>query len=419
MTKRRKRWILWGFLILMPSVVQAQFSFTTNNGTITITGYTGPDGAVTIPDTTNDLPVTTIGFRAFNQCTNVTSVTIPGSVTTIGVSAFYSCTSLTNVTIPDSVTIIGNWAFGDCTDLASVTIPDSVTTMGYESFAYCSGLTAVYFRGNAPSAPIVPIGFGSSVFLGVTNVLVYYLPWKTGWGSRYALVPTAVWSPQSLVQNGDFETGALTAWTLAGNTTDGFGNIYNGVLGSWVHSGRCAAMLGDIQLASLSQILSTVPGQYYFLSLWLQNPISATNQIFNVNWNTSRTATNTLFSMVNPPEFSWTNLQFLVIATDTNTTLQIQAENDTFYFSLDDISVTPVPLPMLQSAAIAASSFQFSCATTPGLAYQVQFKTNLLQTDWINLSGSFVATNYNSILWDTNAVSSSQQRFYRLFLQAP
>jgi hypothetical protein len=29
-------------LLTLPAVVQAQFTFTTNNATITITGYTGP-----------------------------------------------------------------------------------------------------------------------------------------------------------------------------------------------------------------------------------------------------------------------------------------------------------------------------------------------------------------------------------------
>ena len=48
-----------------PAVAQAQFTFATNNGTITITGYTGPGGAVTIPDTTNGYPVTSIGDYAF------------------------------------------------------------------------------------------------------------------------------------------------------------------------------------------------------------------------------------------------------------------------------------------------------------------------------------------------------------------
>ena len=68
-------------LLTLPPRVQAQFNYTTNNGTITITGYTGSGGAVTIPDripdTTNGLPVTSIGSSAFFDCTSLTSVTIP------------------------------------------------------------------------------------------------------------------------------------------------------------------------------------------------------------------------------------------------------------------------------------------------------------------------------------------------------
>jgi len=70
-------------LLTLPAVVQAQFTFTTNYGSITITGYTGPGGAVVIPDTTNGYPVTTIGSRAFNRCTSMTSVTLSDSVTII------------------------------------------------------------------------------------------------------------------------------------------------------------------------------------------------------------------------------------------------------------------------------------------------------------------------------------------------
>ena len=32
-------------LLMVPAAVQAQFNYTTNNDTITITGYTGADGA--------------------------------------------------------------------------------------------------------------------------------------------------------------------------------------------------------------------------------------------------------------------------------------------------------------------------------------------------------------------------------------
>ena len=47
-------------LLALADVVQAQWNYTINNGTITITEYTGPGGAVTIPSTINGLPVTSI-----------------------------------------------------------------------------------------------------------------------------------------------------------------------------------------------------------------------------------------------------------------------------------------------------------------------------------------------------------------------
>jgi len=197
-------------LLALPAVVQAQFTFTTNNGTITITGYTGSGGVVTIPDTTNGLPVTSIGDGAFYYCTNLTSVTIPTSITNIGDYAFDDCTSLSAITvatnnpayssvagvlfdkstntlieypggkagsytIPNTVTNIDDYAFDLCTNLISITIPNSVTNLGDGAFYYCTSLTSIYFQGNAPS-----LG-GSYVFDSDTNATGYYLPGTTGW----------------------------------------------------------------------------------------------------------------------------------------------------------------------------------------------------------------------------------------------
>ena len=86
-----------GMLVLLvlalPAVVQAQFTYSTNNGTVTIMGYTGPGGAVTIPETINGLLVTSIGdFAFYNGAAPLpyilTSVTIPNCVTSIGNDAF-------------------------------------------------------------------------------------------------------------------------------------------------------------------------------------------------------------------------------------------------------------------------------------------------------------------------------------------
>ena len=67
-------------LLTLPAGVQAQFNYTTNNGAITITGYTGPGGDVTIPSTINGLPVTGIGSWVFASRTNLIGVAIPDSI---------------------------------------------------------------------------------------------------------------------------------------------------------------------------------------------------------------------------------------------------------------------------------------------------------------------------------------------------
>ena len=262
--------------VFSASVVQAQdYAYTDNgDGTCTITGYTGPGGTVTIPDTINGLSVTSIGWSAFYYCTSLTSVTIPASVTSIGVYVFAGCSSLTTITvnpsnsayssvagvlfdksqttliecpggkagtytIPNSVTSIGQGAFFECssltsvtipnsvtsigvqafmmnstkyTSLTSVTIPNSVTSIGYEAFRDCTSLTSVYFQGNAPSAD-------SSVFSGDNNATVYYLPGATGWPTvpdTWAGRPTALWLFPDFLYMYNNGTITITGYTGSG-----------------------------------------------------------------------------------------------------------------------------------------------------------------------------------------------------------
>jgi hypothetical protein len=251
--------------------LEAQFNFTITNDTVTITGYTGAGGAVTIPSAINGLPVTRIGDRAFYQCTNLNSVTIPDSVTFIGDSVFYDCTSLAAITadafnpifssvdgvlfdksqttliqcpggkagsytIPDSVTSIGHDAFQYCTRVTNVTIGNGVTSIGDDAFIacssltnvtigngatsignlafyYCTSLTALHFGGNAPS-----LG-GSEVFQGDNHATVYYLPGTTGWGTTFGGLPTALWQRQP-----------PGAWTLSASPITPTGATLNGTV---------------------------------------------------------------------------------------------------------------------------------------------------------------------------------------------
>jgi hypothetical protein len=145
---------------------QAQFNYITNNGAITITGYYGPGGSVTVPDTINGLPVTSIGNYAFYS---------RGSL------GIY----LTSITIPGSVTSLGVYAFAD----------------NYPN------LTGLYFLGNAPShvdaAAFYTVTFGNP---NPCNITVYYLPGSTGWGptlgggippsTNFPGRPTVCWNPR-------------------------------------------------------------------------------------------------------------------------------------------------------------------------------------------------------------------------------
>ena len=187
---------------------------------------------------------------------------------------------------------------------------------------------------------------------------------------------------QSLVQNGGFETGDFTGWTVVGKTIVGSfrhgTTVYDAVENTAsgyqvVHSGLYGAFLGDNQTATLSQTLATIPGQNYLLSFWLDNPVSGSVQQFAVNWNTT-----TLVSLSGPPAFSWTNFQFIVTGTGSSSVLQFAAENDPSYFGLDDVTVTAIPALTLRAATEVTNGFSLTWNTASGLVYQVQFSTNLL-----------------------------------------
>ena len=144
---------LLGAMLLLPAVAQAQFIFTTDNGAITITGYSGDSSAsLTIPAAINGFPVTGIGAGAFYDQTTLTSVSIPDSVTSIGSGAFYYCQNLASVNIPASVTNIGSAAFSYC-GLTSIAIPSSIANIPDQAFYYCGSLTNVISARNLSGLP--------------------------------------------------------------------------------------------------------------------------------------------------------------------------------------------------------------------------------------------------------------------------
>ncbi len=132
---------LSGLTLVMPAEALAQFNFETNNGALTLIGYSGSEAVVVIPATMGSLPVTSVGNAVFVEKTNLASCFVPAGITNIGVVAFYLCTSLTNIELPESLKSIEDGAFSFCSSLARIRIPQNVVLIGGSAFEYCESLT--------------------------------------------------------------------------------------------------------------------------------------------------------------------------------------------------------------------------------------------------------------------------------------
>ncbi len=202
------------------------FSYEENDdGTITITKYTGSDTAVVIPETIEGKSVTRIGDSAFERRSGITSIELPSSLTSIGEFAFSRCSSLISIKIPAGVVNIGNSAFSycasltsivvekknryynsgedndciietatntliagckntviptgvtrienlsfcGCSNLTSIEIPESVTSIGGWAFGECSGLTDIKLQSGLTS-------IGEYAFYGCTGLTSIEIP---------------------------------------------------------------------------------------------------------------------------------------------------------------------------------------------------------------------------------------------------
>jgi len=225
---------------------------------------------------------------------------------------------------------------------------------------------------------------------------------------------------QNVAQNGGFETGDFSDWTLEGTAADSHaaGPLSNPPHPELVHSGSWGALLGEIgALGYLSQTLPTAAGQLYLLSFWLDSPypsVTDTPNEFLVEWNVDTNSTTVLFDQTNMPPFNWTNMQFVVRAASTSTVLQFGARNDPQAFGLDDVSVAPISPPVIQGATLANGTLTLAWTALPGLAYQVQYTTNLAAGLWNNIGSALTATSATLSLSDLQPPDS--QRLYRVVL---
>ena len=181
-------------------------TYTVSDGGVTITGYSGGEVIVVLPDTIQDLPVVALGEGALKS-SPIEALYIPDSVEVIGFGALEKCNSLrtlrtpvltvgdthayfgalfgastyevNNAAVPRNLTMlivsgdvtqVPDYALYDCTSLQCVSLPDSVQHMGKFAFWGCTSLEWLDLSGMALTS------VGARAFTNCTSLLRFDLP---------------------------------------------------------------------------------------------------------------------------------------------------------------------------------------------------------------------------------------------------
>lgn len=133
------------------------FTYEFEDGNVTITGYTGKDREVVIPDVIGDRPVTAIGVKAFESY-DFTSITIPKTVTIIDTNAFNNCNLLEEINFQGELQ--------QCGEHFQSTSEAFASTKWYENQdegVLYLGSTAIGYKGTLPTEIIIKDGIKSIV----------------------------------------------------------------------------------------------------------------------------------------------------------------------------------------------------------------------------------------------------------------
>lgn len=139
------------FTIALPETTSVQaettgtnFTYSLDGDNAVITGYTGTEKDVIVPDTIDGHKITGIDEFAFFMNYGITSITLPESVESIGDYAFFHCTMLRDVTFQsDTLSFIGTSAFEGCKYISEITLPDSISEIEERAFLGCTSLKNV------------------------------------------------------------------------------------------------------------------------------------------------------------------------------------------------------------------------------------------------------------------------------------
>lgn len=196
-----------------PATPEGDFTYKTAEDGVTVTGYTGSEVVVVIPDTLGGSPVVAIAEGAFADQTSLKALSIPNTVRTVGKGALKGCKALTSLRTPvftcpdapwfgaifgaqtyetngahvpaelstlvithgtkneqeDGVTI-PDYCFYACRGLEVVSLPETTAALGDFAFYGCEGLACI----NTENTVLVTVG--QKAFTNCRSLLNLSLP---------------------------------------------------------------------------------------------------------------------------------------------------------------------------------------------------------------------------------------------------
>lgn len=112
--------------------------------------YSGPLGAVTLPDTIDGVPLRRLALGLFDRKAELTEIHLPEGLNYINQNVFYFCENLHTVSLPDSLQAIDSYAFFECSSLKELTLPARLGYIGNSSFSGLRALEKLTFLGPPP-----------------------------------------------------------------------------------------------------------------------------------------------------------------------------------------------------------------------------------------------------------------------------
>ena len=133
---------------------------------VAITGFTGEQSAVIIPDNIGGKPVVAIAKNAFGN-SKIRGVKLPNSVTEIDDSAFYYCVSLNEIEFGEAVVSVGEKAFEGCSVLSEVVLNNKLVKISDKAFGFCSMLKRIVLPNS-----LTEIGVGAFALSGIEEITI-------------------------------------------------------------------------------------------------------------------------------------------------------------------------------------------------------------------------------------------------------